>query len=490
VIGDFDAIETYRDGLSEVDALTKPLEVEVLDTGSIAENLDLTIEVFELKALLDSVEKADFFAYFAKHGIEEPKQKHYLVAIVEYLQDTAKAQKWDLVRQDDFIYFYNGKYWQNIPRDTLKRFLYQFGIKSGYSEIEAKHHKFIDELYKQFVVLTHLETPIKSDNQVLINLQNGTFEMGDTIKLREHRKEDFLTYILPFDYVPNATASKFETYISEVLPDIESKNVLQEFCGYIFTKNLKFEKCMVLYGSGANGKSVFVDIINALLGRQNITNYSLANLNIEHNRAMIRDALVNWGYEINGKVESDTFKNLISNEPIQARLLYGNSFMMSGYAKLAFNANSLPKEVEHNEAYFRRFLIIPFDTTVPTDKRNPNLAKEIINDELSGIFSWIVEGLKRLLAQGNFSECQKAKDALDTYKKESDSVEMFIDDKNYHPDKTQSYKKPVKSAFVEYREFAHDNGFRPLNINNFSKRLVALGFWNYRNGSERGFYIR
>lgn len=71
--------------------------------------------------------------------------------------------------------------------------------------------------------------------------------------------------------------------------------------------------------------------------------------------------------------------------------------MMTDYAKLAFNANSLPKEVEYNEAFYRRFLIIPFETTIPENERNPNLAQYIITNELEGVFNWIVEELERLI---------------------------------------------------------------------------------------------
>lgn len=88
------------------------------------------------------------------------------------------------------------------------------------------------------------------------------------------------------------------------------------------------EKAMLLYGSGGNGKSVIFDTMNALLGEENISNFSLSNLLEEHNRALIAYKLLNYGSEINATKTRDEFRNLVSTEPIQARLKYGNSFTM------------------------------------------------------------------------------------------------------------------------------------------------------------------
>ena len=440
-----------------------------------------------LERLLVTIVPVHFEVYFKHNTIVEPKQKHYLVAVIENLLDVAKDQKWDLVKQGDFRYFFNGNYWQGVSREDTKRFLMQVAIKQGYSEIESKGYEFLDKLFKQFIALAHLETKTKNINKVMINLQNGTFEVGSSIKLREFDKADFLTYQLPFSYNKNATAPKFTEFLNYVLPDNGCQKLLQEYCGYIFTKNLKLEKCLILYGTGANGKSVIVDIMNALLGVQNVTNYSLASLSQEHNRANIKDVLVNWGYEIHGNLDSDTFKNLTSGEPIQARLKYGNSFMMTDYAKLAFNANSLPKDVEHNEAFYRRFMIIPFEVTIPEGKRDANLAKDIITNELEGVFNWIVEGLKRLVDQKSFSSSAKSKDALEAYKKESDTVALFIDDSGYKS--SLEKKSATKLLFAEYIQFCKDNGFRSLNIRNFSRRLQFLGFEYIKSNGFTGFYM-
>ena len=123
----------------------------------------------------------------------------------------------------------------------------------------------------------------------------------------------------------------------------------------------------MLYGGGANGKSVFFEIVTALLGKDNVSNYSLSSLtNVNsYTRAKIEGYLLNYATEINGKLDADIFKQLVSGEAVDARLPYGQPFIMYDYAKLVFNCNQLPKDVEHTDAFYRRFLIIEFDVTIP-----------------------------------------------------------------------------------------------------------------------------
>jgi putative DNA primase/helicase len=133
----------------------------------------------------------------------------------------------------------------------------------------------------------------------------------------------------------------------------------------------------------------------------------------------------------------------------------------------------LPKDVEHTNAYFRRFLIIPFDVTIPEHEQDKRLHAKIIEQELSGVFNWVLTGLKRLLEQGRFSECEAAKKAVEQYKTESNSIKLFLDDCGYKSS-PESYRL-IKELYTEYRIYCHDDGMTPFKKVNFSKQLQALG---------------
>jgi putative DNA primase/helicase len=400
-------------------------------------------------------------------------KNHYLILCVEQLLKIAKLNKWGLCKKNGFIYLYNGSYWSEIGKESFQYFLGNVSLKMGVEKFKAKIHTFKDELFKQFMADAYLPTPKTNDKNVLINLQNGTFEITPNKRtLREFKRNDFLTHQLPFEYLPDATATQFQNYLDEVLPDPDKQKVFAEFCGYIFIKPsvLKLEKMLILYGTGANGKSVFFEILNALLGTENFSSYSLQDLTNDNGyyRAKIGNKLVNYASEINGKLETDTFKLMASGEPISVRLPYGEPFILTEYAKLIFNCNELPRDVEHTNAFFRRFLIMGFDVTIPEDKQDKQLANRIIENELSGVFNWILQGLDRLLKQKNFSKCAAVENARSDYEKQSDSVKMFIEDLEYKPSTDYT---PVSDLYSQYREYCIEDGFHKVNKSNFMKRL-------------------
>ncbi|MDM7912290.1 MAG: phage/plasmid primase, P4 family [Methanotrichaceae archaeon] len=297
-------------------------------------------------------------------------------------------------------------------------------------------------------------------------------------RLRSFEERDFMTYQLNYEYDPKATAPRFMRYLSEVLPDESAQRVLAEFLGYVFVKNstLKLEKALLLLGTGANGKSVMFEIVMALFGEANTASYSVNSLtdNNGYYRAEIANKLLNYASEINGNLEASRFKALVSGEPIEARRPYGQAFILTDYARLIFNTNELPRDVEHSLAYFRRFLIIPFRVTIPEAQQDKELAKKIIREELPGVFNWVLAGLQRVLQQRSFSPCDLADRELADFRKQSDSVANFMDESGLKPHLEQV--KPLKSLYSDYRAYCLDAGYKPVSRRVFSKRLEALDF--------------
>jgi putative DNA primase/helicase len=407
--------------------------------------------------------------------------KYFLILSVENVLQLAKQNNWSLCKNHDFIYLYNGTYWAEVEKEVFQKFLGEAAEKMGVKKFEARFFSFRESLFKQFMASAYLPTPEPDPNKVLINLQNGTFEItAKGSKLRAFNPSDFLTYQLPFNYDPEAKAPIFQAYLNRVLPDVERQRVLAEYLGFVFIKHgsnaLKEEKALILYGTGANGKSVLFEIVNALFGDANVSSYSLQNLTNENGYFLAKMAhkLVNYASEINGKLEASKFKQIVSGEPVEARLPYGQPFMLKQYAKLIFNCNELPKDIEHTNAYFRRFLIIPFDVTIPEAEQDKELHTKIIESELSGVFNWVLDGLNRLLKQKRFSDCEAARLAVEQYRTESNSVKLFLDEAGYKSS-SDNYKL-LKELYNEYRDFCIEDGMKPFSKRNFIKQIKDMAF--------------
>lgn len=403
-------------------------------------------------------------------------EKHFLIITIEEIANLTKCKKWGLCKSLNFIYLFNGAFWKSIDKEEFQKFLGEASEKMGVGKYTARYFKFRENLFKQFISSEYLPAPNNSRDRVSINLLNGTFEIGEKPTLKPFDPSDFLKYQLPFAFDEKATAPKFMAYLDRVLPEKDKQEVLAEFLGYVFVpqSKLKLEKALFLYGSGANGKSVCYEIVRALLGTHNTSEYTLTSLTdtTGYYRAQIADKLVNYASEINGKLDSTKFKSLASGEPMEARLPYGQPMIIEDYAKLIFNTNELPKDVEFNNAFFRRFLIIPFEVTIPEDEQNKNLHNEIIEAELPGVFNWVLDGLKRLLSRKKFSDCPSIDRALDEFRTESDTVKRYLEEEGYKPD--PEARISLKEIYLRYKEFALDEGNRLLSKQSFRKRLESL----------------
>jgi len=447
--------------VNHVDELTKVEQVSPTDI---------------LDRLLPQIEKVDFVQLADVDDLSKVTNAHYKILTIENVLAVAHKNNWGLCRNQDFIYAFNGCYWSLIDSSQLRTFLGVVAEKMSVKWDKARDYNFRDSLYNQFLETAHFIKPIKKEG-VLIPLLNGTFEINNGIRsLRGFDKNDFITYQLPFAYDPDATAPIFQKFLSEVLPDVKRQLVLAEFLGYLFTTNLKLEKALILYGHGANGKSVVYEVVTSLLGITNTSNFSLSSLTngSGYHRAMLANKLVNYASEINGNLEASLFKQLVSGEPIEARLPYGNPMILRDYAKLIFNANTLPHDVEHSNAFFRRFLIVPFDVTIKPADQDIDLPNKIIENELPGVFNWVLSGLDRIIQNKSFTDCDAIRKQLESYRKQSDSVAMFIEDDNFH--KSLTDYTSLKEFYQKFKVYCLDSGYKPCSIRTLSERLRNLGF--------------
>lgn len=146
----------------------------------------------------------------------------------------------------------------------------------------------------------------------------------------------------------------------------------------------------------------------------------------------------------------------------------------------------MPKETESTEAYFRRFIIIPFDVKIPDEEKDIHLAENIIKTELTGVFNWLLEGLRRLIQQQKFTDSAKANNALANFKKQADSVALFIDEFGYEPSPA---REALPDLYNKYKEFCKDDGYKATGKNKFSARLESKGFEKIRTNVCTYFYL-
>ncbi len=458
------------------------IEAITNEATAIIKSITEEISTFEhLRKVKAAIQPIDFRE---KAGLTDPRDKlkivHYLVISIEEIEAKAKTLGTPIAVIKGLFFIYDKSYWREVAGADFKQFLGECAERLGLDEFAARYHDIREQLLKQALSALHIPEKSKKAEGTKLNLSNGTLVVSkDGVELLAHNPEDLFTYKLKFGYSPNSSCPKFENFLNEVLPDRSLQNILAEFIGYVFVPNsvLKLEKVLILYGSGANGKSVFQEITRALLGSENISEHTLEQLTEPNGycRADLFGKLLNYSPEISGKIgSSGIFKSLVSGEAITVRRIYKDPFLIDEYARLAFNANELPRDVEQTNAFFRRFIIIPFEQNISPEKQDKRLVHKIVENELPGILNWVLAGLERLLKQEGFTDSSIVKSQIDEYRMDSDSVLSFLNEYNYA--KSTDNKTQLKNIYQEYTEFSIGTGSHPCKLPTFSRRLKAAGF--------------
>lgn len=108
-----------------------------------------------------------------------------------------------------------------------------------------------------------------------VNLLNGMFDL-DEFQLVEHHPQCYSTIQIPIEFIPDAQCPLFKSFLEQVFEKDKQRIALaQEWVGYLLSPEMKAQKALLLYGTGANGKGVFVETISTLIGEENISHIPL-----------------------------------------------------------------------------------------------------------------------------------------------------------------------------------------------------------------------
>lgn len=369
--------------------------------------MDKTVEHI-LACILNAIQhKPDF----------DPANKRGYHEICHEIYQTTLKVGYPFVSINEEMFLFTGTHLESIDNHATKLFLKAAYGKLCGEPIAASKKETINGLFSQ-LPYTAMALDVKQAADK-INFRNGTLNL-QTMGLVKHDWKDYFRYVLPYDYDSVADCSAFKKYLDEVMPEREARDVLAEYIGWLFTPGLKLEKILFLYGTGCNGKSVFVEIIEALVGKDNVSHESLSDLCGEYganSRANLAGKLLNTCSDVAPNAfAGDLFKRLASREDISMKTLYKDVITTNEYAKMLFCLNELPRTNDTSNGFYRRFLIAPFNVQIPKSKIDPELSRKIISQELPGIMNWVLEGRKRLVVNKKFTESPIMNKALEEYR--------------------------------------------------------------------------
>jgi putative DNA primase/helicase len=339
-----------------------------------------------------------------------------------------------------------------------------------------------DSRLRSMLHLAQSELPIQIEafdvDPYLFNCESGTIDLRSG-EVRKHRRSDMLTKLSPVAYDPEAQPTRWLTFLDRIFEGDESLiRFIQKSVGYSLTGDTSEQCLFIAHGTGANGKSVFLKTIGALMadyGQQVQT----STLMVRSQQTVNNDIAILRGARFLSAIETDegqklaegTVKQITGGDKVRARFLFQESFEFTPQFKIWLAANHRPEVKGTDHAIWRRIRLVPFNVTIPKIEQNPHLDTEL-KEELPGILAWAIEGCLLWQREG-LSEPEAVTKATAEYREDMDVLGDFIAERC---EVGENYQATTTELYNNYETWCLKNGEKPKSAKWLSGQLKDRGF--------------
>lgn len=361
---------------------------------------------------------------------------------------------------------------EGVPDPEKRRVRAEWAIKS-----ESQRHLEAMVSLAQYeesipVSITEFDTDLW-----LLGVANGTLNL-QTGELLSHSREHRITRLSPVAYDPDAVCPTWLSFLNRIMQgDKELTRYLQKAVGYALTGATKEQCLFLLHGTGANGKSTFIETLRALLGEYALqadfsTFLYSDSTRVRSDIARMRGARLVSAVEANeGKrLDEAVIKQLTGGDTVTARHLYEREFEYKPQYKIFLAANHLPTIRGTDNGIWRRLKRIPFVVTIPAEEQDRSLPAKLI-EELPGILNWALEGCL-IWQQEGLGNPKAVEEATSEYRSEQDVLVDFIADCCLEGTGTSSTLKDLHRVFTHW---AKETGEYAGNSRWLKGKLEAKG---------------
>ena len=341
----------------------------------------------------------------------------------------------------------------------------------------------VEDVFKQLglILLTPPEFQFNHEIMVL-NFTNGTLDLNNGEFSKAHRRELYQNIQFPYEFNRDSHCPNWNLFLESLEFDPDTLSRLQEWAGYCLLPMVQgnLQKSLFFIGEGANGKSVFLETLAAVL--DNVSHLELSELFDRFKIAELEGKLANICTDVEtSKVMDARFKKIVAGEPQSAERKFKEPFEFQPFAKILFSANDFIPTKDRTHGYYRRFDILKFNRIFKTEEQKPELLQEL-KKEVPGIFNWALEGLERL-SQQNWIMTKSAymEDCHKEFKRATNPLQLFIEEECILEGNATVVSNVFRSS---YKQYCEDNGYKVLSDSNLGKELKRLGVENTRIRSE------
>jgi putative DNA primase/helicase len=334
--------------------------------------------------------------------------------------------------------------------------------------------------------LTVRALPDDFDNQsMLLTCANGSLDLRGG-ELLDHDRADLLTKATDIIYDKDAKAPLWLAFLDRIFKgNADLIAYVQRSIGYTLTGSTAGQCMFICHGTGANGKSVLIDVVRALLGDY-ARNADASTFMAQQQDRIRSDVARLAGARFVATVEIDEgrklsealIKQVSSGDRMTARFLNKYDFEFTPRFKLWMATNHKPVIRGTDYAIWRRIRLIPFTVTIPEAERDGNLTEKLLR-ELPGILAWAVQGCCDWQTSG-LLEPAAVKAATSAYQSEMDVIGQFLEESTITSDRCQV---ACADLYAAYAKWAEVGGEKPVPQRLFGARMTERGIdrvrrWN------------
>ena len=298
-----------------------------------------------------------------------------------------------------------------------------------------------------------------------VNVLNGILDL-ESGELEPH-SPDFLSPIqINAAWDPEAECPDIDRFVQRVFP-YDAQDVFYQLAGLFLTPDSRCQKAVLFLGSGASGsgKSVAITLLRTFLGPWNVSNVPLHDLT-EGSRSLaeLRGKLLNISADVPERDFDDTtvFKQIVDGQlaVLRAPRKYRDPIEFQPFTRLLASAARVPQSADNSLGYLRRWLVVPFDTTLNESNLDRALLEKLTTpEELSGLLNRAVAAYRQLLDSGRLTESEKMVRAKQGFDQASDSTRLFLEER---VEECSPYDEIDRTdLFAAYKDWCVFNRFTP-----------------------------
>lgn len=323
-----------------------------------------------------------------------------------------------------------------------------------------------------------------------VNLETGIMSLA--------KPKEYITKLTGCSPNKDTPPTLWIKFLNEIF-DSDQKLIcfIQILCGYILTGLTSEQKLFFLYGTGANGKSIFLETLFYILGdyaKRAPASMFLEQRNESHPTAMagLEGSRFVVGSEVPGGATFNVqmVKDSTGGDTITARKMRQDFRDFKPQFTILIAGNHQPRLRSVDESVRRRMVMIPFTVTIPKENRDVNLGKKL-KDEAGSILQWCIEGAVQYFKHG-LTIPERVSAASSEYIRNEDVIGEFIDvklitgERCEFPNVYKCYQKWLKAQGYNYtmteRQFRKELKDRGMNIKRSNSNYILIGYslgWDY-----------